>query len=136
MGISYNLAEWSEWKLWTIGIQKRVRRKRMKPKFDRQRWTKLSGILALVAICIVFLWPAEKTLPPKRVQSTDPVLRLRGFETHLEMTRSSPFAKLTWSHIGPTNISGRATDCGRYSKRKKLHDLRGDSFGRAVENRQ
>src|SRR5687768_4284566 len=38
------------------------------------------------------------------------VPRLAAFERHQAMERSSPFGKLTWSHIGPANLSGVALD--------------------------
>lgn len=36
--------------------------------------------------------------------------RLERFELHRAMVESSPFSGLPWQHLGPTNISGRATD--------------------------
>jgi photosystem II stability/assembly factor-like uncharacterized protein len=36
--------------------------------------------------------------------------RVKAFDTHLEMMRKSPFGALSWSFLGPTNISGRAND--------------------------
>ncbi len=35
---------------------------------------------------------------------------LRAYDTHQAMTRSSPYRSLSWSYIGPTNVSGRVTD--------------------------
>ena len=65
-----------------------------------------------LAVVIAFLAapaPAQKS-KGKVIESTDPALRLQGYEKHLEMTQSSDFNKLKWYHIGPTNVSGRATD--------------------------
>lgn len=67
-------------------------------------------LFSVLILWIGLSWPAQKPAGPKRIQSTDPDLRLKGYETHLEMTASSPFAALKWSHIGPTNVSGRSTD--------------------------
>lgn len=68
------------------------------------------GLFAALALLAVFSVAAQKAPQPKRVQSTDPALRITGYATHLEMAKASPFSKLRWSHIGPTNISGRCTD--------------------------
>lgn len=70
----------------------------------------LIGVLLAFALAIVLSFAGQKTAPAQRIQSTDPSLRTRGYEVHLEMTKASPFAKLKWSHIGPTNVSGRCTD--------------------------
>ncbi|MBM3284888.1 MAG: hypothetical protein FJY81_03355, partial [Candidatus Aminicenantes bacterium] len=81
------------------------------------------GLIALAALCTALLWPAQKAAVPKRVLSTDPLLRLKGFEAHLEMTKNSPFGKLMWSHIGPTNVSGRATDIAVVAPKGKNYTL-------------
>ncbi len=64
-----------------------------------------------VAMCILvssaFAFQAKK---PARVQSTDPALRLKGFEQHLEMKKNSPFKDLKWQFAGPTNVGGRCID--------------------------
>ncbi len=51
-----------------------------------------------------------KTVKPKVLQSTDPGLRLKGFEEHTAMQAASKFKDLKWQFIGPTNVSGRVTD--------------------------
>ncbi len=72
--------------------------------------------VAFFSLCIsvlVFLVSpvlAKKDGNPQKIHSTDPTLRLQGYEKHMEMTESSPFNKLAWSHIGPKNVSGRCTD--------------------------
>ncbi len=65
--------------------------------------------LAVVIAFLVAPAPAQKA-KGKVIESTDPALRLEGYTKHLEMTESSEFNKLKWYHIGPTNVSGRATD--------------------------
>jgi photosystem II stability/assembly factor-like uncharacterized protein len=70
----------------------------------------------LVSLCVLFLVffvspvQAKKDSSQERIYSTDPALRLHGYEKHLEMTSNSPFNELMWSHIGPKNVSGRCTD--------------------------
>ncbi len=52
---------------------------------------------------------AEQAKKPQLVQSTDPQLRLSGFEQHLAMKQSSKFKDLKWQFLGPKNVSGRCT---------------------------
>jgi photosystem II stability/assembly factor-like uncharacterized protein len=47
---------------------------------------------------------------PVRVVSTDPQLRLAGFDEYARMRESSKFKDLAWRWIGPKNISGRTID--------------------------
>ncbi len=78
----------------------------------RKREERRTGILLAGAFSTALVLagaPAGK-LGPLRVQSTDPALRLSGYAAHLEMEKNSPYNKLKWSHIGPTNVSGRCTD--------------------------
>ncbi|MEA3421804.1 MAG: hypothetical protein U9Q97_09055, partial [Acidobacteriota bacterium] len=53
---------------------------------------------------------AKKVKPQKRIQSTDPALRMEWFAQHVDMKKSSKFKDLKWQFIGPTNVSGRCTD--------------------------
>jgi photosystem II stability/assembly factor-like uncharacterized protein len=41
---------------------------------------------------------------------TDHTAHLKAWDAHKAMARSSPYRAANWSHIGPTNISGRMTD--------------------------
>ncbi|MBM3296153.1 MAG: hypothetical protein FJY83_00970, partial [Candidatus Aminicenantes bacterium] len=68
------------------------------------------ALTAVLALVLAFPSSGQKSAAPQRVQSTDPELRLKGWTAHLEMEAASPFKELKWRHIGPTNISGRATD--------------------------
>ena len=79
---------------------------------DRQtRLSTVSRLLpAILSISLVLAGAPQKKAGLVRVQSTDPALRLNGYAAHLEMEKNSPFNKLAWSHIGPTNVSGRCTD--------------------------
>jgi photosystem II stability/assembly factor-like uncharacterized protein len=60
-----------------------------------------------ILVSSAFAFQAKK---PARVQSTDPALRLKGFEQHLEMKKNSPFKDLKWQFVGPTNVGGRCID--------------------------
>ena len=53
---------------------------------------------------------AKKTKKKEIVKNTDSQLRLDWFAAHQELAKNSPFKKQKWSHIGPTNVSGRCTD--------------------------
>jgi photosystem II stability/assembly factor-like uncharacterized protein len=64
---------------------------------------------ALVALSALALAQA-KAAKPKVLQSTNPELRLKGFQEYKAMQAASKFKDLKWQFIGPTNISGRVTD--------------------------
>ena len=53
---------------------------------------------------------AKKTKKKEIIKNTDSQLRLDWFAAHQELAKNSPFKKQKWSHIGPTNVSGRCTD--------------------------
>jgi photosystem II stability/assembly factor-like uncharacterized protein len=53
---------------------------------------------------------AQQAKKPKVLQSTNPELRLKGFEDYKTMQAASKFKDLKWQFLGPTNISGRVTD--------------------------
>jgi photosystem II stability/assembly factor-like uncharacterized protein len=80
---------------------------------SRKRMHRPLVFSVVLAVAVVFLAapaPAQRAKKQSVIESTDPALRLDGYRKHLEMTESSAFNKLKWEHIGPTNISGRATD--------------------------
>ena len=81
------------------------------------------GILIGTSFFLVSSFAAQKTAPPKRVQSTDPALRIKGYETHLEMLKNSPFNKLEWSHLGPINVSGRSIDIAVVGPKGKSYTI-------------
>ena len=65
----------------------------------------LAALLVLAALPF-----AQQAKKPKILQSTDPKLRLEGFEAYKAMRAASPFKDLQWQFLGPTNVSGRVTD--------------------------
>jgi len=77
----------------------------------------------VVSVFLVGMSPAQKAKRGQVVQSTDPALRLQGYEQHLEMARSSDLGKLEWSHIGPANVSGRATDVVAVTPKGKSYTI-------------
>ena len=81
------------------------------------------GLLIVVCFSLSGGLLGQKATKPFRVQSTDPALRLKGFESALDMAKSSPFKTLNWSHIGPTNVSGRSTDIAVVAPRGKSYTI-------------
>jgi len=67
-------------------------------------------VLTLVLIFFTSPLPAKKAKKPQRIHSTDPALRMKWFDQHVEMKKNTPFKDLKWQHIGPKNVSGRCTD--------------------------
>lgn len=79
----------------------------------RKAFLRQSLILSFCVLSlIVFISPlqAKKEKEQQRVHSTEPALRLKWLEQHIEMKKNSPYKDLKWQFIGPTNISGRCTD--------------------------
>jgi len=60
---------------------------------------------------------------PQRVTSTDPALRLKGFEAHQAMKQTSPFKDLRWQFLGPRNISGRSIDVAVAAPRGRTYTI-------------
>ena len=68
-------------------------------------------LTCLVAMVLLFMpLQAKKVKTPKRIQSTDPALRMKWFDQHVEMQKNSSHKDMKWQHIGPQNVSGRCTD--------------------------
>ena len=69
-----------------------------------------SGLLiASLALTVALVW----TLPPLGAQQgagSDHASHLKAYDAHKALTASSPYKNLTWSFVGPTNISGRIAD--------------------------
>ncbi len=81
------------------------------------------GVFVLALIFAVSPVQAQRGKKPQGIESTDPALRLQGYEKHLEMTESSPFKDDKWYHIGPTNVSGRCTDIAVITPRGKSYTI-------------
>jgi photosystem II stability/assembly factor-like uncharacterized protein len=79
--------------------------------FRRPRVRKSVLIVASALLVLAALSLAQpKTVKPKVLQSTNPELRLKGFEEYKAMQAASKFKDVKWQFLGPTNISGRVTD--------------------------
>ena len=77
-----------------------------KSPFRKTLFVVAAALLVLAALSIA----QPKTVKPKVLQSTNPELRLKGFEEYKALQAASKFKDLKWQFIGPTNISGRVTD--------------------------
>ena len=73
-----------------------------------------TAIVIMVGVFLVafFNAPVQAKKAKKReiIKNTDSKLRLDWFAAHQELAKNSPFKNQEWSHIGPTNVSGRCTD--------------------------
>ena len=79
---------------------------------SRKSPVRKSVLIVAAAILVLAALPfaQPKTIKPKVLQSTNPELRLKGFEEFKTMQAASKFKDLKWQFVGPTNISGRVTD--------------------------
>jgi photosystem II stability/assembly factor-like uncharacterized protein len=69
---------------------------------------------AVVALVVGFVAAAPQGKAPakaqKKLENTDPALRLKAFDQHAAMKQQSPFKDLKWRFIGPNDLGGRCTD--------------------------
>ena len=75
----------------------------------RSSWPVLiaAGVLTLGALTM----PAQTPAPaPAGVVKADAEFSRKAYDTYRTMVQSSPYRSLPWQYLGPTNISGRATD--------------------------
>ncbi|HKW02975.1 MAG TPA: hypothetical protein VJN96_24330 [Vicinamibacterales bacterium] len=69
---------------------------------QQNAWILMVGLAALV----VTLVATQAQAPPKAGAD----FRVKAYETHLAMTRASPYKDQSWSFLGPTNVAGRIAD--------------------------
>ncbi len=79
-----------------------------------------ASLCLIVLSASVFAFQAKKG---SRIQSTDPMLRLKGFEQYQEMKEKSPFKDLKWQFAGPTNVGGRCTDVAVIAPKGKNYTM-------------
>jgi len=81
----------------------------------------LAAVTGLVVLSAgAFAFQAKKGA---RIQSTDPALRLKGFEQYQEMKTKSPFKELKWQFAGPTNVGGRCVDVAVVTPKGKSYTM-------------
>ncbi|MCJ7611570.1 MAG: hypothetical protein MUP19_04840, partial [Candidatus Aminicenantes bacterium] len=89
--------------------------------------TRILARLGLVVFCFILLLSPlaaqTKGDAPKRIHSTDPQLRLQGFEKQTAMTAASPFKDLKWQFLGPKNVSGRSIGIAAARPRGKTYTI-------------
>ena len=79
-------------------------------------FAKRLAVLSLVAFSFVLLTTsfAQKAAPPskamKKVENTDPALRMKWVDQHAAMKASTPYKDFKWRFIGPDIIGGRCVD--------------------------
>ena len=91
----------------------------MSPPISRRGAFSVAASL-LVLFSLASAFQAKK---PGRVQSTDPALRLKGFDQHQEMTKNSPYKDLKWQFAGPTNVGGRCIDVAAVAPKGKNYTM-------------
>ena len=80
------------------------------------RFSKRSCLfLAMVASLALVIIAAGQTKAPakaalKKVENTDPALRMKWVDQHLAMKAQTPFKDMKWRFIGPDIIGGRCVD--------------------------
>ncbi|MBE3124139.1 MAG: hypothetical protein IMZ57_00570 [Acidobacteria bacterium] len=82
------------------------------------------ALFIVAAVLVLAAWPfAQQAKKPKVLQSTNPELRLKGFEDYKAMQQASKFKDLKWQFIGPTNVSGRVTDVAVVAPKGKNYTI-------------
>ena len=81
------------------------------------------GLTILFLAILLVPLQAQKAKEPQRIQNTDPMLRIKGFEKHQEMKKASPFNTLNWQFVGPKNVSGRCTDIAVVAPKGKSYTI-------------
>lgn len=64
-------------------------------------------VLAAAALCAALSVPALRAQAPAKA---DAAFLLKAYDSYRSLTASSPYRTIPWQYLGPTNISGRATD--------------------------
>ena len=78
---------------------------------------------SLTILAAVLLFSAEQAKKAPVLQSTNPELRLKGFEEFTAMQQASKFKDLKWQYLGPTNVSGRVTDVAVVAPKGKNYTI-------------
>ena len=80
---------------------------------SREQFYRVMAFLCVLTLALTFFMSplsAKKAKKLQKIHSTDPALRMKWFDQHVEMKKNTPFKDLKWQHVGPKNVSGRCTD--------------------------
>ena len=66
------------------------------------------GIIFALSLFIIALAPAKAS--GKKVENTDPALRMKWQEQHQMLKAQTPYPDMKWRHIGPFDVGGRCVD--------------------------
>jgi photosystem II stability/assembly factor-like uncharacterized protein len=81
------------------------------------------ALLSVLLLSLALVPFAEQAKKPAVLQSTNPELRIKGFEQSKAMQQASKFRDLKWQYLGPTNISGRVTDVAVVAPKGKNYTI-------------
>jgi len=84
----------------------------------RRTWA--VAVPIIISSALAFGFQGKK---PARIESTDPGLRLKGFEQYQEMKKNSPYKDLKWQFVGPTNVGGRCIDVAVVAPKGKNYTI-------------
>ncbi|MBS3819087.1 hypothetical protein KGY73_06240 [bacterium] len=87
----------------------------MKPTLSRLFWA--------VGLALMLLLPVQAENSKKVIEKTEADIHLKWFHQYKEMQKTSSYKDLKWSHIGPTNVSGRCTDIAVRSPKGQLYTI-------------
>jgi hypothetical protein len=91
-------------------------------RFTAFRKLALKFFIAFILFAAILLGAGAEQAS-QRVTSSDPALRLKGFEQHQQMKLASPFKDLKWQFLGPKNVSGRCTDIAVVAPKGKNYTI-------------
>ncbi len=75
----------------------------------RRTWPTVTTVVTALAI-FGFVWTTPSAQSTQTAVRADAAFLLRAWDTYGSMRQSSPYRAGAWSYLGPTNVSGRATD--------------------------
>jgi len=67
-------------------------------------------IAASAAMAVGTAPPKAPAKAQKKIENTDPALRMKGLEQHQAMKAATPYKNMAWRFIGPDIIGGRCVD--------------------------
>jgi len=82
-----------------------------------------SVFISFTVLILIAVFSPLQAKTQKVICCTDPTLRIRGFEKHMEVKNHSPFKNLNWQFLGPKNISGRSTDIAVVTPKGKNYTI-------------